>query len=368
LDEEEPVGIDWSYNDTHWYVAFCSLNVQIKFNFLFPSMIVQCSNRLGMDEHTGLAGIDLSALPLVDWDSLEIQEEKEEEGIIEICNEQQLYGLLGLKKDGGSTTQMVTESFSNSRAATTDASGMLNMQITQAVAIDVTDHISEERTIAYDEDSPCMKLGTPYPSMEKFRLAMRQYGINKEFELGIEATCPNRYRGFCKSDGCPWTIVGHKQADNITVMVTVLNDVHTCTSSSRRKTTTPTCKWVASKAVVILRENPQMRCVELQKKLEKDYKCKIGYDTVWRGREKALDLLCGSWKAEILKRSPDSVVEIDCKVVSGRVYFHRFFCALGPCIEGFKSGCRPWLGIDSTALNGRWNGHLAAATGVDGHN
>jgi hypothetical protein len=201
LDEEEPVGIDWSYNDTHWYVAFCSLNVQIKFNFLFPSMIVQCSNRLGMDEHTGLAGIDLSALPLVDWDSLEIQEEKEEEGIIEICNEQQLYGLLGLKKDGGSTTQMVTESFSNSRAATTDASGMLNMQITQAVAIDVTDHISEERTIAYDEDSPCMKLGTPYPSMEKFRLAMRQYGINKEFELGIEATCPNRYRGFCKSDG-----------------------------------------------------------------------------------------------------------------------------------------------------------------------
>lgn len=54
LDEEEPVGIDWSYNDTHW---------------------------LGMDEHTGLAGIDLSALPLVDWDSLEIQEEKEEEGI-----------------------------------------------------------------------------------------------------------------------------------------------------------------------------------------------------------------------------------------------------------------------------------------------
>lgn len=54
MDEEEPVGIDWSYNDTHW---------------------------LGMDEHTGLAGIDLSALPLVDWDSLEIQEEKEEEGI-----------------------------------------------------------------------------------------------------------------------------------------------------------------------------------------------------------------------------------------------------------------------------------------------
>jgi hypothetical protein len=34
---------------------------------------------------------------------------------------------------------------------------------------------------------------------------------------------------------------------------TVLNDVHTCTSRSRKKTTTPSCKWVASKVVSILR-------------------------------------------------------------------------------------------------------------------
>ena len=39
-----------------------------------------------------------------------------------------------------------------------------------------------------------------------------------------------------------------------------------------------------------------------------------------------------------------------------------------PCIEGFLEGCRPYLSIDSTALNGRWNGHLAAACGIDGHN
>uniref|UniRef100_A0A0A9HXW0 MULE transposase domain-containing protein n=1 Tax=Arundo donax TaxID=35708 RepID=A0A0A9HXW0_ARUDO len=45
-----------------------------------------------------------------------------------------------------------------------------------------------------------------------------------------------------------------------------------------------------------------------------------------------------------------------------------FFCALNPCIDGFATGCRPYLSIDSTALNGRWNGHLAAATAIDGHN
>jgi hypothetical protein len=162
------------------------------------------------------------------------------------------------------------------------------------------------------------------------------------------------------------------------VQVTVLNDVHTCTSRSRRRATKPSCKWVASKAVSILRKYPQMGTKELQIKLQDDHKCTVGYDTVWRGKEKALEFLYGtweenfqvlySWKAEVMKRSPDSIIEIDCKVVKGRVHFHRFFCALGPCIEGFRSSCIPWLSIDSTALNGRWNGHLAAATGVDGHN
>jgi hypothetical protein len=44
-----------------------------------------------------------------------------------------------------------------------------------------------------------------------------------------------------------------------------------------------------------------------------------------------------------MKRSPDSVIEIDIKLVDGKVSFHRFFCAFGPCIEGFRSACRPWL-------------------------
>ena len=75
-----------------------------------------------------------------------------------------------------------------------------------------------------------------------------------------------------------------------------------------------------------------------------------------------------NWRAEVLKRSPGSVIEIDLQKVDGKFYFHRFFCALKPCIDGFLEGCRPYLAVDSTALNGRWNGHLAAASTIDGHN
>jgi hypothetical protein len=65
---------------------------------------------------------------------------------------------------------------------------------------------------------------------------------------------------------------------------------------------------------------------------------------------------------------PDSVIEIDLHEEEDQLMFRRFFCALGPCLEGFREGCRPYLTINSTALNGRWNGHLPSATSVDDHN
>jgi hypothetical protein len=104
----------------------------------------------------------------------------------------------------------------------------------------------------------------------------------------------------------------------------------------------------------------------MQIKLEDDHKCVIGYDTVWRGLQKAFKDLYGiweesfgllyNWKAEVMKRMPGSVIEIDVEVKDGLPCFRRFFCALAPCIEGFLEGCRPYLAIDSTALSGRWNG------------
>ena len=112
--------------------------------------------------------------------------------------------------------------------------------------------------------------------------------------------------------------------------------------------------------------------------MQTDHKVTVAYDTVWRGKERALDEVYAKWeesfellfrwKAEVMKRRAGSVVEIEVLEVDGEVYFHRFFCALKPYIDGFLEGCRPHLSIDATALNGRWNDHLAAVIAVDGHN
>jgi hypothetical protein len=70
----------------------------------------------------------------------------------------------------------------------------------------------------------------------------------------------------------------------------------------------------------------------------------------------------------VLQKMPDSVIEIDIDEEDEKLYFKRFFCALGSCLEGFCEGCMSYLSVDSTALNGRWNDHLPSATAMDGHN
>jgi hypothetical protein len=51
--------------------------------------------------------------------------------------------------------------------------------------------------------NPIMKLGSRYNDMTTFRLAMRQYAIKKEFELGIEASTKAKYRGYYRGGDRP---------------------------------------------------------------------------------------------------------------------------------------------------------------------
>jgi hypothetical protein len=130
--------------------------------------------------------------------------------------------------------------------------------------------------------------------------------------------------------------------------------VHTCTSSSRRRTATPTSAWVAAKALPKLAEKPHLGCTELRTLLQKEHKCEISYDIVWRGKEKALNELYGTWensfrelfqwKAAVLEKRPDSVVEIDVKVENGKKLISTdFFVHLGLVFKVFERVADPIL-------------------------
>ena len=44
------------------------------------------------------------------------------------------------------------------------------------------------------------------------------------------------------------------------------------------------------------------------------------------------------------------------------------FVEIKACVDRFLAGCRPYHGVDSTHLTGKYNGQLATATTIDGHN
>jgi hypothetical protein len=92
----------------------------------------------------------------------------DDEGRLEFPSEDQIYSVLGLKKEDETEEQ--------ERERRLEKEG----------AILIFQHLLEER-LMFDRNNPVMKPGSLYPSMKEFRLAMRQYSIDKEFELGIEA-------------------------------------------------------------------------------------------------------------------------------------------------------------------------------------
>jgi len=87
---------------------------------------------------------------------------------------------------------------------------------------------------------------------------------------------------------------------------------------------------------------------------------------VWSGKKSAMDDIHGTWeesfimlwrfKAALEETCPGSIVEIDCKKIKGKIHFSRMFVCIRACVDGFLSGCRPYLGVDSTHLTGKYNG------------
>ena len=157
---------------------------------------------------------------VVNWDELRIEERQDDEGEgrLEIIDEDELYRLLGLRTEDDHG-QGAVDGTSNDDQATANNGSTVPDVDTRGAAIPVDDAIPEERVMVYDPNKPCMDIGTVYPNMVEFRLAVRQFAINKEFALHTVKTDTERFIGKCMAPDCPWHINGRKQRHSKTVMV-----------------------------------------------------------------------------------------------------------------------------------------------------
>jgi hypothetical protein len=113
-----------------------------------------------------------------------------------ICDENEMYVFLGLGDEDEEMNRTHSEP-SNFASHFSSESNSFDLSDLDAAML-VDDENAEMLNILHDVDHPDLKLGTLYPSMKEFRIAVRQYAINEEFELGITKSDRRRYRGTAK--------------------------------------------------------------------------------------------------------------------------------------------------------------------------
>ncbi|XP_078153161.1 uncharacterized protein LOC144548368 [Carex rostrata] len=242
----------------------------------------------------------------------------------------------------------------------------------------VDDVVQCEPIIGFDPEKARIDVNALFPDVNAFRKALRHFAIKNEFEVHTLKSDKKRFIGRCKHPDCPWRIRASILQDNKTFMVKLLPDEHTCPSTTMVDGKMASKSWVSDRVGDWLRKHPSAGAKEVKNKLEDEFHVKVTYRKAWLGRQGAIDQIHGKWeesfqllynfKAELEKRCPGSIVEVDCKSDGNKMFFSKIFVALKPCIDGFVQGCRPYLGVDSTHLTGKWKGQLAAAAGIDGHN
>ena len=84
-----------------------------------------------------------------------------------------------------------------------DGDGSEDMEVDEELAGYGKDHTPN---VDYDKNNPPMAVGTMYPNMKEFKVALSQHAIKHEFEFNIEKSAPSRYRVYCSrrdKDNCP---------------------------------------------------------------------------------------------------------------------------------------------------------------------
>jgi hypothetical protein len=152
-------------------------------------------------------------MEVVDWNSLQIVETHDEEGRIELMSENQMYEILGFREEKTNVPVIPAQAFDC----------LMDENCDDGTDIPVSDVLPNEMVISYDKNKPQMSVGKVYPSMPEFKMAVRQFAINEEFDLGTEKSDTKRYRCYCKSsEDCPWRINGTKHKGQSTVEVNKL--------------------------------------------------------------------------------------------------------------------------------------------------
>jgi hypothetical protein len=216
-------------------------------------------------------------------------------------------------------------------------------------------------------------VGQTFSSFAEFREAVRKYSIAHGFNYSYKKNETHRVTVVCKSENCPWRIHVSRLATTHLVCIKTMRPTHTCEGDTVKPAYRATRSWVGSIIREKLRVSPNYKPKEIANDFKNEYGIELNYSQAWRAKEKARELLQGSYKEaynqlpffceNIIQANPGSHATFTTKEDAT---FHRLFISFHASISGFQQGCRPLVFLDSTAVNSKYQGFLLAATAADG--
>ncbi|XP_017416918.1 uncharacterized protein LOC108327733 [Vigna angularis] len=151
-------------------------------------------------------------------------------------------------------------------------------------------------------------------------------------------------------------------------------DDHSCSTVCNVKLMTS--KWLSQRMVKFVKENPNMKVMDIRDKVSRKWNVGISRNMAFRVRVMAKDNVEGSFKEqyrriydyghELLRANPGSTVKIKVENSNEECIFNRIYVCLKACKDSFIS-CRPIIGLDGCFLKGKYGGELLTAIGRYGN-
>ncbi|XP_027152483.1 uncharacterized protein LOC113752574 [Coffea eugenioides] len=185
--------------------------------------------------------------------------------------------------------------------------------------------------------------GQLFTNVNAFRVALKDYIIQKGFPILRLKNKKSRVTAVCDVEGCQWRIHTSPVADSVTFQIKSYQPEHICVMDKQCAETTS--DWMAKKLVSVIRDHPNMTSKEVEAELLK-------------------------YAELIRKHNPNSI----CKIYYDRPNllvepaFLRIFVSFRAQKLEFLEGCRPFVGFDGCFLKGSFGGVLLTAVALDANN
>ncbi|XP_043725982.1 uncharacterized protein LOC122672588 [Telopea speciosissima] len=239
-----------------------------------------------------------------------------------------------------------------------------------------------EDAVSNDSRRVTLEKGQIFKDVYHFRSVLQDFVIQEEFERLFVKNESYKVSAVYKAIGCTWRVyASHVSMTNTadkTFMIKSYIPTHTCIRRTKHKSVTS--KWIAEKFANQVKTDPNIN-VKAMKAVLGSTGIQVSYMKMYRTRNIAVEINQGNFAQSyallpeyadlVLKNMPGSIVRLhynDKQDMSQPPVFKRLFVSFHACTEGFKKGCRPFIGIDGCYLKGKYDGVLLSAISVDGNN